>query len=155
MDLSRGAGPLAGLQAALGWAAEREAAGVFLLGCDMPLVPPELVRSIAARFDGVTAVAPASRGPLGLEPLCACYPVTVLAEVARRLVRGHRAMGDLVADIGLLVVAEDEVRAVADPEVAFLNVNTPADRERAEALLGEGRDFAGGRRAPARPEDAG
>jgi molybdopterin-guanine dinucleotide biosynthesis protein A len=51
---------------------------------------------------------------------------------------GGRAMDDLlrrarVRRIPLRVVAE-----VADPEVAFLNVNTPADLAQAKAILGRG-----------------
>jgi GTP:adenosylcobinamide-phosphate guanylyltransferase len=34
------------------------------------------------------------------------------------------------------VVAEDELARFGDPELISLNVNTPADLERAEAALG-------------------
>ncbi len=135
-DLTPGAGPLGGLHAALVWARERGDARVFLLGCDLPLVPPALVTRLAAGFDAARPTVPASPGPLGIEPLCACYPVGLAAAAEEWLSAGRFGMGEFVRAHGPVVVACDQFASVAGAQHAFLNVNTPADRDRAARLLG-------------------
>ena len=134
-DLTPGAGPLGGLRAALSWARERGDAGVFLLGCDLPLVPPALVELLVHRFDAARPTVPASPGPLGTEPLCACYPVGLLSAIVEWLAAGRFGMGEFVRAHNPVVVTHAQLAAIADPEHAFLNVNTPADRDRAARLL--------------------
>lgn len=134
-DLTPGAGPLGGLHTALAWARERGDAGVFLLGCDLPLVPPPLVARLASRFDAARPTVPASPGPLGIEPLCGCYPVSLVATVEEWLSAGRFGMGEFVRAHDPAVVARDQFATVAGAEHAFLNVNTPADAERAGILL--------------------
>ena len=133
-DLTPGAGPLGGLHAALAWARERGDAGVFLLGCDLPLVPPALVTRLATGFDAARPTVPASAGPLGIEPLCACYPVSLAAAAERWLAAGRFGMGEFVRAHDPVVVARGQLASVADAEHAFLNVNTPDDRDRAIGL---------------------
>lgn len=135
-DLTPGAGPLGGLHAALAWARKRGDAGVFLLGCDLPLVPPALVARLATRFDAARPTVPASPGPLGIEPLCACYPVGLATAAEEWLAAGRFGMGEFVRAHDPVVLARDQFASVAGGEHAFLNVNTPADLERAARLLG-------------------
>ncbi|MCY3707237.1 MAG: molybdenum cofactor guanylyltransferase [Gammaproteobacteria bacterium] len=134
-DLTPGAGPLGGLHAALAWARERGDAGVFLLGCDLPLVPPALVARLATGFDDARPTVPASGGPLGIEPLCACYPISLAAAAQDWLATGRFGMGEFVRAHDSVVVARDELASVAGAEHAFFNVNTPSDLERAADLL--------------------
>ena len=134
-DLVAGAGPLGGLHAALMWARERGDAGVFLLGCDLPLVPPALVARLATGFDAARPTVPASPGPLGIEPLCACYPVSLAAAAEDWLAAGRFGMGEFARAHGPVVVARDQLASVAGAKHAFLNVNTPGDRDRAADLL--------------------
>ena len=141
-DLKAGAGPLGGLQAALNWARERGDAGVFLLGCDLPLVPPALVDRLARHFDPARPTVPASPGPLGIEPLCACYPVSLVPAVGESLGAGRFGMGKFVRSTDPVVVTREQLAPVTGLEHAFLNVNTPADAERATRLIGR----------PARPD---
>jgi molybdopterin-guanine dinucleotide biosynthesis protein A len=58
-----------------------------------------------------------------------------MAEVERRLHSADRSLRGLLSAVGAAWVGPDEVAEVADPREAFLNVNTSADRDRAEALL--------------------
>ena len=134
-DLTPGAGPLGGLHAALAWARERGDAGVFLLGCDLPLVPPALVARLSTGFDSARPTVPTSHGPLGIEPLCACYPVSLVAAAGDWLAVGRFGMGEFVHAHAPVVVARDQFASVAGGEHAFLNVNTPTDLERAARLL--------------------
>ena len=133
-DLTPGAGPLGGLHAGLTWARERGDAGVFLLGCDLPLVPPALVARLAIGFDAARPTVPASPGPLGIEPLCACYPASLVPAVEESLAAGRFGMGEFVRAHDPVVVARDQFASVAGAQYAFLNVNTPADLERAAEL---------------------
>ena len=73
-DLEAGLGPIGGLWTALQWASERGDDGVLLLGCDMPLVSEDLLRTILSWSDAAPAVVPV--GPEGPEPLCALYRST-------------------------------------------------------------------------------
>ena len=109
--------------------------GVFLLGCDLPLVPPALVARLATGFDAARATVPASPGPLGIEPLCACYPVSLVAAAEEWLSAGRFGLGEFVRAHDPVVVARDRLASVAGAEHAFVNVNTPPDLERAAVLL--------------------
>ncbi len=120
-------GPLGGLHAALHHAAEDELDGVFLLACDLPLVDAEVVRSLSAVSDAA-AVAPA-RGEGRIEPLCAVYSLAVLRVVERRMRTDDLSLHALFREVDGLVVEFGPG--------AFLNVNTPADRDRAESALKE------------------
>lgn len=133
-DVTKGAGPLAGLEAALLEAERRELGGVVLLACDLPLVSAEVVGRIASLLGGGTVVAPQRRGG-GVEPLCAAYGVGILNAVRTRLASDDRSLHRLFADVGGMVVPSDEV---AEAGETFLNVNTPADRDRADAALVRG-----------------
>ena len=136
-DLTCGAGPLGGLHAALAWARERGDAGVFLLGCDLPLVPPALVARLATGFDAARPTVPASSGPLGIEPLCACYPVGLMAAAEKWLAAGRFGMGKFVRAHAPVVMSRAQLASIAGARHAFLNVNAPADLERAADLLGQ------------------
>ncbi len=135
-DLTPGTGPLGGLHAALLWAGERGDAGVFLLGCDLPLVPSALVARLTTRLDAARPTVPASPGPLGIEPLCGCYPVGLVAAAEESLAAGRFGMGEFVRAHDPVVVARDQFASVAGAEHAFLNVNTSADLDRAAEILG-------------------
>lgn len=123
-------GPLGGLHAALHEARSLGLDGVLVVGCDLPLVPPELLAAVAAAATDAPAAAPEREG--GVEPVCAAYRLEVLPEVERRLEASDRSLHALFAAVG--GVRLDPARhAVA--ATGLLNVNTPADRERAEAAL--------------------
>jgi molybdenum cofactor guanylyltransferase len=133
-DTVVGAGPLGGIHAALGWAAELGRPGALCVACDTPFVSPRLLRHLVDRFAGSRAalVAPESTGPLGVEPLCAVYRLACLPELDRRLAAGEHALGGLVASLDTLRLPLAQVREVADPETIFFNVNT---REQHAAAL--------------------
>lgn len=138
-DRVPGRGPLGGLHAALHDAKGLGLGGVLLVGCDLPLVTTELLTVVASALPGAAAAAPELHGRI--EAVCAAWSVGVLPEVERRL------EGD---DLSLqaLFRAVAGVRVEPGPEgswgVELTNVNTPGDRERAEAALVDAR--AGGSR---------
>ncbi len=144
-DLRPGAGPLAGLEAALERARALGREGALVVACDLPLVTAELFAALLARAgepseegeEGVPhAVLPESGGPVGIEPLCAWYAPGALEPVRALLDRGKRSMEGAVAGLRLRRLAVEAVEAVGPPDELFLNVNTPEERRRAEAILG-------------------
>lgn len=132
-DLEVDLGPIGGLWTALQWAEERGDGGVLLLGCDMPLVDEPLLRTIVGWSPAAPAVVPV--GPTGLEPLCALYRLTCATEVERRLHSDDRSLHGLANAVGATFMGEDVVAEVTDPRQAFMNVNTPEDRDLVERLL--------------------
>ena len=138
-DRFPGAGPLAGIHAALS-AARRPY--LFVFACDMPFLSPALVRFLWGRSRGARGAVP--EGPRGLEPLCAFYRKDLTDEIARRLSNGRGAAVHALAALpGVRRVGRSAVRR-ADPEgLSFLNLNRPRDLAR---LAGEGKAPYSGRR---------
>jgi molybdopterin-guanine dinucleotide biosynthesis protein len=81
-------------------------------------------------------VIPESRGRRGVEPLFAAYGVGCLDPIEAQLDRDDHRMIGFHSAVQVRRVGLSEVDALCDPERAFLNVNTPAERERAERLAG-------------------
>ena len=132
-DLEAGLGPLGGLWTALEWARERGDTGVFLLGCDMPLVTTALIRLVIERSGEAAVTAPV--GPTGPQPLCALYRLACLPEVEKRARSPDRSLHTLLDATEAALVSSETVATIADPEVVFWNVNTEEDGLRAEDLL--------------------
>jgi molybdopterin-guanine dinucleotide biosynthesis protein A len=131
-DALPGAGPLGGLYTALMAA---ETAMVAGLACDLPLISAGLIASQWALLEqeGVDVVIP--RSPEGLEPLHAIYRrETCLPAVQAALEAGERKMIAWLPAVRARVMEADEV-AQHDPAFhSFLNVNSPEEFGRAEAL---------------------
>jgi molybdopterin-guanine dinucleotide biosynthesis protein A len=132
-DLEAGLGPIGGLWTALQWAQERGDDGVLLLGCDMPLVSEAILRTVLGWSAKAAAVVP--MGSEGPEPLCALYRPACAPEVEHRLRSKDQSLRGLAKAVGAVFIGEEVVAEVSDPRVAFLNVNTAEDRDRAETLL--------------------
>ena len=126
------AGPLGGLDAALAEAHRTGRDGVFLLACDLPLVTGDVVEAVIASLGPAQAAAPV-RAPSGVEPLCAVYRVGVHPAVEARLAGTDRSLHGLFREVEGVVVPGTALGGHG--EGAFLNVNTPTDRDRAEAEL--------------------
>ena len=132
-DRVEGKGPLGGLHAALLEARARGLEGVFLLACDLPLVDEALVRRIAEGLDGAAASAPEGEAEGSVEPLCAAWSLEVLPEAERRLQGEDVSLHGLFRTMDGRRLPRAVERGGVDP---LLNVNTPADRKRAEDALG-------------------
>lgn len=135
-DRVSGAGPVAGLHAALRWAEEDGLAGVLLLACDLPLVGAEALAVLVQAWDGEEAVVPWSdEGP---EPVCALYSTAALPAVEAALEGGGGALHALVESLAVRRIPAGELVRAQGRAAVLLNVNTPADRIRAEARLHPG-----------------
>jgi molybdopterin-guanine dinucleotide biosynthesis protein A len=156
-DGSIGAGPLAGLVAALERTRQLRHSGTAVLACDMPLVEPEdftpLLESLRAGADVAMWTVQGSGSDEGKEPvdqpLVAVYGPRVLPAAraafdggARRLV----AIGEFPAADGRHLRV-DRLLATENSFRRLVNVNTPSDYHGAVAayLNREPRDRGGAR----------
>lgn len=133
-DALADAGPLAGVHAGLLWARERSAAGALVVGCDMPFVVPTLLEALLDAAVDADVVIPSSESRRGVEPLCAWYGDGCIPAIEAAAARGDARMIGFHRDVRVVRLPLDEVRRHGDPARLFLNINTPADREAAEAL---------------------
>jgi molybdopterin-guanine dinucleotide biosynthesis protein A len=107
---------------------------VLCVAWDMPFVTDHLLRALADGSAGYDAFLPESGGRRGLEPLCAVYGPACGPAIERQLALGDlRAIG-FHSDVRVGTLSLDRVRQLGDPDVLFLNVNTPEDLARAEGL---------------------
>lgn len=154
-DERPGLGALGGIQTVLSRARDAGRPGVLAVACDMPFpCVPLLLRLRQEAFGGpdgsdardavgtVTPpgpphlVVPESRGRRGIEPLFAAYHVACLPAIEARIDAGDRRMISFHEDVRVRRIPLEDVESLCDPERAFLNVNTPGERERAERLAG-------------------
>lgn len=136
-DAVTGIGALAGVYTALLWARERSIEWVIAVACDMPFVDPSLLQLLARTCltHSADVIAPASGGPRGLEPLCAAYRTTCIDAIRASIERDDPRMIGFHGDVRVHTIPLDRVTAVGDPGVLFMNVNTPADLERAAGMI--------------------
>lgn len=136
-DVRPGYGVLGGILTALLWAREEGRPGALAVACDMPFLSPGLLRRLLELADGADVVAPESEGKRGVEPLCAWYGVGCIPAIEAELDRGDRHIVGFFDDVRVRRLPLEEVRAFGDPDVLFLNVNTPEERDRAEQIAAE------------------
>ena len=128
-DVHPDAGSLGGIYSGLA-AATGDAA--FTVACDMPFLHPDLVRLVVARAGEGDVVIP--RVGDQLETLHACYARTCLPFIETRIRAGRLKIVGFFEQVRVIEISEDAVRVHRDPEVAFMNVNTPEELARARAL---------------------
>jgi len=135
-DVMPGLGPLGGLITALEWAQEMRLRGVFILGCDMPLVDAALIgRLLDLRGARKGALVPASSGPLGMEPLCAAYGLECLGPAKELARSGRRSMQALLDCFDFDIVPADQLGDPEEVALFFSNVNTIEEGVKVEAAL--------------------
>jgi molybdopterin-guanine dinucleotide biosynthesis protein A len=109
-------------------------APVVCVAWDMPFVSESLIRALAEGLEQYDAFLPQSDGRRGVEPLCAGYGPACRDAIAASLSAGDlRAIGfhDRIR-VGILPL--EQVRALANPDLLFFNVNTVDDLARADEL---------------------
>jgi molybdopterin-guanine dinucleotide biosynthesis protein A len=118
-------GIYSGLRAAAGEAA-------FTVACDMPFLRPDVIRLVLDRLGDADVVIP--RVGDQLETMHAAYTKACLAPMEERLRAGRLKIVGFFDRVRVREIAEAEVRALADPAIVFMNVNTPEELARARAL---------------------
>ncbi len=121
-DTAPGAGPLAGMAAALRASPH---ALVAVVAVDLPFASPRLLRMLAGAIGDADALVPVA--DRGVQPLHAVYRTRCLPAVEESVARGRLAVRALLDRLDVRLVQEDEWRR-ADPEGRFaLNLNRAED----------------------------
>jgi len=132
-DVYRGRGPLGGLHAGL---AASDAELNLVAACDLPFASASVARYLAARLGAADAAVPVVGGRP--QPLHAVYRRRCLATAEEQLQAGRVSLLGLLERLDVRWVGEEELQALGDPGLVFLNVNTPCDLRAALALAGPG-----------------
>ena len=120
-------GPLSGVLAALNWAAPLGATHVVTVAVDTPFFPGDLVPRLLLAADPSGLALARSGG--NDHPTFGIWPVAVREALSAFLGSGAKASVRAFAD------AHGAGRADFPEDGAFLNLNTPDDLSRAEALI--------------------
>jgi len=128
-DVYPGTGALGGLYSGL-----RAACHDYTLAvaCDMPFLNTQLLRYLIYQAPGYDIVIP--RPGNYLEPLHALYHRHCLGPMERVLQAGGLRIVDFFPEVRVRYVEEDEINLLDPEHLSFLNINTPADLERAQAI---------------------
>lgn len=129
-DGANASGPLPALRHGLRVCGTRS---VVALACDLPLLPPDLLRRLVDDVEEYEAVVPRVGGEL--QVLAAAYTTACLPAIDGRIRSGHMEVYGFLDEVRLRILEEEELRPFGGAAV-FLNVNTEADLARAEAILG-------------------
>lgn len=116
-DEPPGAGPLAGLHAALRHALRTGRTKLVAIACDMPYVTPEALEQARDHWSRATVVAPKRAPGAPWEPMLARYDAVQLVEtLAAAISRGERSFQKLFASIEVeaLPLSEAIERALQD-----------------------------------------
>lgn len=123
-------GPLAGILAGLDHAAGDGHQWLVSVPADAPFLPLDLVTRLhQARHDAQAPLAIAASADR-IHPVAALWPVTMRDQIRAALTRGQRRVTALTADAAIATWPDTPI----DP---FLNINTQADLEAAEALIAD------------------
>lgn len=128
VDVLPGAGPLAGLAAALAASSPRPA---LLLGIDMPFVTSDLLAHLRDALPGWDAVVPSPEA--GPEPLCASYAATCLPAVREELASGARKMTSFWPRVRVRALSTADLASFGLPDRLFRNLNDPSEYAAARA----------------------
>lgn len=129
-DTQPGLGSLGGIYTAV----VEGPAPVVCVAWDMPFVSESLIRALAEGLDQHDAMLPESSGRRGVEPLCAAYGPACRDAIAESLAAGNLRAIDFHDRIRVGILPLDQVRALADPDLLFFNVNTADDLAKADEL---------------------
>lgn len=127
-------GPLAGVLAAMEWAAQRGAETVLTAAADMPFLPQDLAARLADPAGRGRIVA--ARSAAGLQPVCALWPTALAADLCAWLEHGEsrKARAFILAQPHLWIDFPAPPEGAPDP---FFNANTPEDLARAASALAD------------------
>lgn len=130
-DIVPGRGSLGGIYTALARAANPAA---LVLACDMPFINPKLLRFMIAQMDEATdIVVPRVDGyPQGLH---AIYRKTCLAPIRAQIEANRLKIIRFYGKMRVRYLDEADWKPYDADGIAFTNLNTPAELERARELI--------------------
>jgi len=132
-DINPGWGALGGLHTAL---AACTATWAAVVACDLPFVSSDLFSHLTTLREGFDAVVPVQSDGRQ-QPLCALYRTEPCLPVAAELIAaGERKPRALLAAVKTRWVSAAELDHLPGAANFFMNVNSPADYERALGAAG-------------------
>jgi molybdopterin-guanine dinucleotide biosynthesis protein A len=126
-----GDGPLFGIQRALQDAGGR----AFILAVDYPLITSDVLRFLSDRFVRSSAVVVIASWGGRRQNLCGGYDASLLPLIEDRIRRERYDVHSLIEESDAQVIEESDLRTRFSGE-PLMNVNTPEDLQRAEAMHG-------------------
>jgi len=129
VDVFDGRGPMIGIASAL---AVIKTDWLFVAGCDMPYLSPELIRHMAGKRQGRDAVLAEIGGRL--QPMPAFYAKEVcLSAMQTRIEQGRRSLMRLIPSLHTAILTEDDLRPFDSDLRSFSDFDTPEDLSAAES----------------------
>ncbi len=122
-DIYPGCGPLGGIHSALKHAANDR---VFILGCDMPLVPLGLIQDTITALEGFQAVIPTHHGLR--ETLCSAFHKSASEVIEQAVVSGQYKILEALANLKVFYL-NAENRSYYNRAI-FSNINTLKDLDK-------------------------
>ena len=101
----------------------------FTVACDMPFLRADVARLVTDRAGDADVVIP--RVGEQLETMHASYAKTCMPAIEARLRAGRLKIIGFFDDVRVVEIAEADVRRLGDPDIVFMNVNTPDELARA------------------------
>jgi len=125
-DRIKGAGALGGVYTAL---VDAPSERVLVIACDMPFLTRPFLSSLIEQSAGTDAVVP--RDARGLHPLCAVYSSRIAPHLKACIDHGRLRVSDALDGLSVLEIGPERLARFDPDGRLLLNVNTPADYERA------------------------
>lgn len=121
-DQVDGAGPLAGLHAAL---VNTPGDLTVVLACDLPFVEPRFLSLLVDAIGDADVCVP--RDARGWHPLCACYAKRCAPVIGARLAAGQLKVTDAIAGMRRVEIGPEALSRVDPAGRVLTNVNTAED----------------------------
>ncbi|MYE91023.1 molybdenum cofactor guanylyltransferase [Candidatus Poribacteria bacterium] len=136
-DILPDMGALGGLHAGLSYAANST---VICVGCDMPLLRPNLLSHLVTLLEDYDAVVPCVQAvdrptPI-FQTLSAVYSKRCLSVIDEMLAVDELRVHALYDRIDARIVQPHEWQAFDPQGLSFFNINTPEDFEKADKYIG-------------------
>ncbi len=107
----------------------------FTVACDMPFLHPDVVRLVVSRAGTADVVVP--RVGDQLETMHALYGKACLPHIEALLAAKRFKIVGFFDRVRVCEIPEAEVSRFRDPEICFMNVNTPEELARARQILAQ------------------
>ena len=128
-DLIPDSGSLGGIYTGLSAASHPRC---FFTACDMPFLNADLITLLVREAEGWDVVVPRVAGEL--QPMHAVYAKSCLPFIQKAIDTGILKIARFFPKVKVNTIEEPALRAVDPHLLGFMNVNTPLELEKAEAI---------------------
>ncbi len=104
----------------------------FFVACDMPFLNPDLIALVVHEAEGWDVTVPRVEGEL--QPMHAVYAKSCLPFIKEAIDLGMLKIARFFPKVKVKIIEEPALRAVDPHLLGLMNVNTPLELEKAEAI---------------------